>query len=148
MSDSYDFPLTVLDLNEVGVSPYSARGLTQTLEPIAGSASMARTVNGSLMDISAPQFRKYTSQISCNDQLPPALDGVFPGMEMTIHCAAHLSYRTAGGSPNRQVSSGSSRVEGEYTLYRPILVMRVTAFNTQEDEYGATVSWNLSLEEI
>jgi len=38
------------------VPPYSARGLTQTLTPIAAAANMRRTINGELLDLSAGQF--------------------------------------------------------------------------------------------
>ena len=55
--------------------PYSARGLTQTLEPIEASVQLRRTVNGALADLSYEPFRKYKSTISCQDQEPPAVDG-------------------------------------------------------------------------
>src|SRR5436309_12059154 len=96
---------TLLALTGIGIPDYSARGLTQTLEPIEAAASLRRTVNGGLKDLSFAQFRKYRSTISCRDQEPPAVDGVWPGQVVTIDCIAELSYPT-GGSSARPVVSG------------------------------------------
>jgi hypothetical protein len=129
------------------VLSYSARGLTQTLEPIQAAANNRRSINGKLKDLSQVQFRKYSSTISCADQLAPALDGIWPGQLLTVDCVAELSYKTAGGSPSRTVVTSSSRVEGAYTYYRPRLTMRVMAYSESEDEYGRVVQWSLQLEE-
>jgi len=139
--------LTLLELSGIGVSPYSARGLSQTLDPIAAASQLRRTVNGNLKDLSAPQFRKYVSAISCNDQNAPALDGVWPGLELTVDCVATLSFKT-GGTPQRPVVPGSLRTEGEFTIYRPRLLMKVVSYSEQEDEWGAVISWTLNLEEV
>jgi hypothetical protein len=128
-------------------SPYSVRGLTQTLEPIEASAKLRRTINGTLLDLSAPQFRKYKSTISNTDQRIPAIDGIWPGMVLTIDCAAWLSY-PVGGSPSRPVVPGSSFTEEGFVFYRPRLLVRVTAMNSQEDEYARDAQWSLELEEV
>ena len=139
---------SVLSLSGFGVPPYSARGASQTLEPIGQAQQLRRTINASLIDISRPEFRKYRSTISCSDQQPPAMGGVWPGQIVTVDCIAELSYKTSGGSPARTVVSGSSRTEGDFTFYRPSLSMRVVNFSQDTDEYGAVVSWTLELEEI
>ena len=138
----------MLTLSGIGVPPYSARGASQTLEPIQASQQLRRTINGELIDISRAEFRKYRSTISCVDQQPPAIDGVWPGRVLTVGCISELSYLTAGGAPARPLVSGSSRTEGDYTFYRPSLTMRVVAFSQDTDEYGAVVSWSLQLEEV
>ena len=138
----------MLTLSGIGVPPYSARGASQTLEPIQASQQLRRTINGELIDISRAEFRKYRSTISCVDQQPPAIDGVWPGRVLTVGCISELSYLTAGGAPARPLVSGSSRTEGDYTFYRPSLTMRVVAFSQDTDEYGAAVSWSLQLEEV
>jgi hypothetical protein len=139
---------TVLTLSGVGVPPWSARGLTQTLEPIDAAAQLRRTVNGALRDLGYAPFRKYRSTISCADQEPPAVDGVWPGRSVTVACVAELSFLTSSGSPSRPVVAGSERTEGDFTLYRPHLTMLVTEFSISRDEYNATVSWQLQLEEV
>ena len=140
--------LTLLRLDPIGVPPYSARGITQTLQPIDGAAQLARTVNGTLTDMSDTNFRKFQSTISCTDQQQPALDGVWPGTILTVDCVIELSYKTSGGSPERTPVSGSSRVEGASTFYRPQLSMMVVDYQTGVDEWGADANWSLSLEEV
>jgi hypothetical protein len=137
---------TLLVLAGVGIPAYSARGLSQQLEPIDGAANMRRTINGALNDLSVVQFRKYRSTISCSDQEPPAVDGVWPGRVVTVDCVAELSY-PVGGTPQRPVVAGSERIEGDFTFYRPQLTMLVTGFSVQRDEWGAEVQWQMELEE-
>jgi len=141
---------TILVLSGIGVPDYSARGVTQTLEPIAGAAQQRRDINGTLHDLSDPLFQKYRTTISCTDQAPPACDGVWPGQVVTIDCVSELCYNSSvsGGTPQRSVVSGSSRTVGSFTFYRPQLSMQVTNFSTQTDEYGATCAWSIDAEEV
>lgn len=138
---------TLLVLSGMGVPPYSARGLSQTLEPIAASANLRRTVNGNLRDVSFEPFRKYQSRITCTDQRAPAIDGIWAGMILTVECVQELCHPVSGLA-QRPMVSGSDRVEGDFVHYRPILEMMVTAFNVLTDEYAADVGWELQLEEI
>jgi hypothetical protein len=142
---------TVLDIDVTGVNPYSARALRGTLSPIAlaaGDDKLARTVNGTLVDISAPQMRKYKLEIQGEDVSPPALDGLWVGMQVTVSCHVELAYLTAGGAPGRTPVSGSSHIDGDYTYYCPSFVMRVVELQTERQEWAAVVSWSLVLEEI
>lgn len=154
MSDpSYeDLPVsnahTLLRLDGIGVPAYSARGLRQTYKPIQQASQVRRTVNGSLKDISFDGFQKYMTTITGSDQMPPAVDGIWPGLEVTVECIFELAYLTLGGSPARTVVSGSSRVVGKFTFYRPVLTCRIVDFNVDTDEYDAVVSWSMQLEEI
>ncbi len=138
---------TLLKISGVGMSPYAARGLTQTLNPIEQAKDLRRTINGELIDLSAEQFRKYASIISGNDQMPPGVAGIWPGRLVQVECIAELYYVTAGGSSERPVADGSERIEGPYTYFRPVLDMRVVDFNQSFDEWDAQVSWSLTLEE-
>lgn len=138
---------TLLVITGIGLTPYSARGLKQTLEPIeAAKGHLVRTVNGGFLDLSPPQFRKYKSQITCDDMNAPALDGVFEGLAVTVDCVAELPYPT-GGTPNRPVVDDSSREDGAFTFYRPRLDMVVLDWQVTTDEWGAAVGWRLDLEE-
>lgn len=145
-----DTDSTVLRLTGVGIPEYSARGLTQTLEPIDSAGVVRRTINGSLVDLSDASFRKYRSTITGNDQLAPGFNGLWPGQVVTVDCIAELAYYTAtsGATAERSVVSGSSRTEGDWTYYRPQLTMMVTAFSMDTDEWGASCGWSLALEEI
>jgi hypothetical protein len=139
---------TLLVISGHGIADYTMRGATQSLDPIDASAVLARTVNGVLIDLSAPQMRKYKSTISCSDVETPALDGVWPGMALTVDCVAELGYLTAGGTPTRTVVPGSERVNSNWTYYRPRLEMRLVSYSTSRDEYGALTESSLELEEI
>lgn len=138
---------TMLVLSTMGVPLYSARGLSQTIEPIEAAANMRRSINGILTDVAHTQFRKYKSKISCTDMRTPAFDAAWPGLTVVVDCVAYLSYPT-GGTPQRTVISGSDFTEGAFTFYRPRLTMMVTANSAQTDEWDATVPWELELEEV
>lgn len=139
---------TVLTLSGIGVPPYSARGLRQTLTPIESSRQMHRTINGVLRDFSGAQFRKYQSVITGNDQQPPACDGVWPGQLVTVGCIVELAVQGSASTFARTAVSGSVREESGFTFYRPQLNMRVLDFNVDRDEWGAQVRWTMSLEEV
>lgn len=146
MPEINDF--TLLVITGPGIPPYSARGLSQTLDPISASIHLERAVNGELIDLSAPQMRKYGSKISCTDHNTPAIGGLWPGMVVTVDCVAELSFPTASpGLQERTAVPGSVRTEGDFTFYRPRLTMVVTAYNANTQEYQHDVNWSLSLEE-
>ena len=140
---------TLLVIQGIGVAPYSARGLTQTIEPIEAAAVLARTINGTLVNIAATQMQKYKTTISCKDLEAPAFDGVWPGAVLTIDCVAELGFKTGSGSAGRPVVSGSSRLVGDYTYYRPQLLVMVTKFtHGARDEYGHMTDWSIEAEEV
>jgi hypothetical protein len=114
----------------------------------AGTDKLARTVNGTLISIAAPQMRKYQLEVHGEDQAPPALDGLWVGMEVEVDCHVELAYLTAGGTPGRTPVTGSSRTEGDYTYYCPAFSMRVVELQIERQEWAAAVSWSLTLEEI
>lgn len=151
---------TVLRLTGVGVPPYSARGLTQTLDPVPQSIQLARTVNGGLEDISDPLMRKYMSTITGSDQQPPALEATWPGASLLVDCIVELAVEgivegttepptedPTEGLFGRAYVPGSVRHENGFTFYRPRLVMLVTGFTMSAREWEAGVDWTLSLEE-
>ena len=134
-----------------GVNPWSARGLKGTLSPIdaiGNGSNLRRTVNGTLIDLTPPQMRKYKLEIAGDDQAPPALDGVWPGMEVLVDSNVELAYLTAGGAPAKPVVPGSERIEGDFTYYAPRFQMRVTEYQVERSEWDAAYSWSLALEEV
>ncbi len=137
---------TDLVLTGIGVVPYSARGLTERLQP-TGAGAVRRTVNGTLVDVSDSLFRKYSLSLSASDQEPPAFDGIWRGLQITVDCVSRLAYVT-GGSPGRTIVPGSSVVVGGFTTYRPRLTMLVVDWSQDKDEWQAGVGWSLDLEEV
>lgn len=128
---------------------YSARGLTQTLTPIDGAGQISRSINGTAMNMSASQFQKYASKITCPDSTRvPAFDGIWPGDIFVMDCICELSYPTSTGGAGPEVVPGSERVEGDFTFYRPRLTMMLVAFNTTDDEWPNVRGWDTDWVEV
>lgn len=149
MSDT-DAPnaFTVLRMDSVGVPPYSCRGAKQTLAPIDQASQMKRDANGVLRDISFSGFKKYKSTISCSDQAPPNFDGRWPGLTVVVDCISELSFLTGTDTQQRGEVPGSMHIEGDHTLYRPRLTMKIINLSTSTDEYNAACDWSMDLEEV
>lgn len=145
---SFTSPSNLNFVSGFDASDYALRGLTQSLDPIDAKIQARRTVNGTLVDVSNSAFQKYKSIVTVPDQLPPALDGVWPGDTIVVDCACELSYVTATGTAGRTVVAGSSRTEGAFTFYRPRISFIVRAVNVLTDEWGGRVTWTMELEEV
>lgn len=140
---------TNLVMEGLGVMPYSARGLSQRLEPIAEAAHLERDENGGLIDFSYTPFQKYKSTISGSDQRPPSVDGKWPGKLVVVECIATLVHPEYEGFSREPVNNDEAiKYEGGFVIFRPRLTMLVMGFNWQEDEYGAIVGWTIDLEEV
>lgn len=133
------------------LTPYSARGLTQTYEILTGSGGggewLRRDVNGFLRSVADTRFRKYRSTITCRDGETPCLDNAWVGEACEVSCVFELNYPT-GATPQRPVVSGSSRVQGTITYYRPMLLMLVKDIKVSLPEYPAIYDWSIDLEEV
>jgi hypothetical protein len=134
------------------LTPYAARGLTQTYAPLksaggAGNTWVRRDVNGVLRELVDTRFRKYKSTISCHDGETPCLDDAWIGVTVEVHCAFELNYVT-GMMPARPEVSGSARTQGAFTYYRPVLQMMVTDVSASLPEWAALYDWKIELEEI
>ncbi len=139
---------SIFDIAEIGIPPYSHRGISETLEPLAGQ--MFRDINGTLHDAGADQFRKYKLTVTCTDMDSPALDGVWPGRAMTVDCVSELCYRDGtDAEAGRTAVPGSTRSADGFVFYRPRLSMRVVSYTkgTRDGWGGKGVAWQLVLEE-
>lgn len=141
---------TILTISSFGSMLYQARNLSQTLQPIGEAAKMQRTINGTLVDLSVAQFRKYSSSVRIPSEVnAPPIDNVFPGQTVTVQCAVSLAFVTGTpGLPHKPAVSGSEYTEGAYTFYRPELTMMVRSVQTQFDEWKNIVGWSIELEEV
>lgn len=144
MADASEF--TNLFFDEIEIPPYSARGIRETFEPDY-EPDLARTVNGALIDLTPEQDRKVRIRIQCDDMDAPALQGIWPGMEITVNCTTELSYASTDG-PEHSVVPGSERTGDGFVFYRPRFSTRVASFSIDTDEAGAAVGWTLVLREI
>ncbi len=115
------------------LSKFALRGVTADLQPIDQSAQIERDVNGNVMDLSAPEFRKYALTIACSDQESPGFaavssesDGIWPGTLVTVTLPPQLG------------SVGPLEFD----------MMVVKPWRESRDEYGALTAWQLDLEEV
>lgn len=139
---------TTLVLDGIGVAPYSARGISQSLEPIAESSHLEYTINGELIDLGIPELRKFQVSISCTDQEAPALSGIWPGVAFTLHSIEPLSFPTAEPARKERPSvPGSEYQIGDMTYYRPILELVCSSWKTNITEYGRDINWQLEARE-
>jgi hypothetical protein len=139
---------TLLAFAELSLPEAAARGISQSLKPIDEAADIATTINGEAIDLSDVNFRKYQSTISCTDMRTMTRAGLWPGMILTVDCICELYYATAGGSPDRTVVSGSTRVEGDRTYFRPRLTMMLVEISGADDEFAADTAWEMHLIEV
>lgn len=146
---------TIIRFVETGIPDFASRGIQETLELISSAYNARRTVNGTLRNLARPAFSKYSLSYQCEDHdvIPEGL--MRPGTIITVHCLTELS--TAGTLPVpasswtgnvRPMVPGSLREANGLIYYRPIIAAAVTGFQVQRDEWGATVSWTLNLEEV
>lgn len=128
---------------------FSARFMTQSWAPIPQSADLRYDVNGELVNLSAAQFRKYKTEISCSGKIgAQAFSNLFPGDPVTVHCIFEWGFLDSAGEPIRPVVEGSLRVTDEgFTFYRPILDCLVASGSPSGDfaEWEADKSWKLEL---
>jgi hypothetical protein len=147
--------MTLLALTGIGIPPFSARGITQTLEPIDAAVVQRRTINGVLVDLGQSEFRKYLSSLSCADMTSPAFNEVVIGTILTVDCIPELSVAGTLPTPHsswtgnaRPIVPGSLRERDGFIFYRPRLTMMVVGHSVEKDEFGAVVTWSLDLEEV
>jgi hypothetical protein len=139
---------TLLRIIGAGLPPYSARGLTQTLEPIEPATYQRRDLNFKLHNLAHPRARLYRSTVTCTDRQPPAFDGLWPGMTVTVHCVKKLCRETDSDGLGRPAVPGSEVAAGGFTRYRPELVMMVVSCPQSFEEWRAREGWEIELEEI
>jgi hypothetical protein len=130
---AYDSTLLALVGPGFELSDYSLRALSATLTPIAQSASLARTINGTAIDLSFGQFQKYHVTITCTDQESPGFaalssdgDGIWPGNLVTVTLIPQLGSAAA------------------LTLN----MMVAAPWTETRSEWEAESSWTLELEEV
>jgi hypothetical protein len=132
----------------MGVPPWSARGLRESLEAIDAATDLRRDVNGNLDNFAPDQMKKYKLTLECSDVDAPALVGVWAGKQIVVGCVSEMAYETGVGTPERTPVSGSERVGDDgFTRFRPELTVIVTRFSQQSDEGQHDYSWQLEAEE-
>lgn len=102
---------TNLTLSGIGIVPFSARDISESLSAIDGG-SLRRTINGTLTDLTLTAFQKFRVTISGQDIQPPAFDGVWRGKEVTVGCVSELGKQLTLTSGVGSVAIGRKPVTG------------------------------------
>jgi hypothetical protein len=135
-----------LIISAFGKLYYQGRDLQQTYNIIDAATDQERDVNYQLVDCSNPAARQYATTISCTDRRPPPFDNIWPGMEVTVSCAAPFCV-VEGQQPGREYVCGSELLENGFMFYLPILYMMVRKISWNMREWRADTGWTFSLEE-
>ena len=167
---------STLIIKGIGFPRLSCREVTQTLLPIQ-QGEIRRSVNGELCYIGTSAHHKYKSTIMCADYNLPGLQQVWVGAQVSVLCVSDLWERfvlgdetvrelsrppvpgslngiRADGSPIEAVCEESlltlPQGDGEEVMvsYRPLLKMRITAFDFRASEWEKGAQWRLLLEEV
>ena len=154
---------------------WSSRGVIQSLMPLR-QPSLSRTIDGRLIDLSAPWERKYRSRVTCRDKRPAAFEGLWIGAALEVDCVSalycplpenarapiSLARTPVPGSVVLETEDGDlialapkgtqvslpPHTPGHFLVYRPRLSMRLTHFSSETDEWGLDVGWDMELEEM
>jgi len=166
---------TNLILGLPGLPPESARNCHQELVPIA-NGEFRKSVNGNLLFLETVERKRYKSVVSCRDVNTPLVDELWIGSQITVGCIQNLWQAVNPGDLRvrliRPAVAGSvsvvnnfgdaikfKEIDNEVELYRPHeykvfvcyrpwLVMIITDFSLETDEWGVNSGWKLSLEEV
>jgi hypothetical protein len=165
---------TILKLGDIYFPPGSARGISQSLN-LVSNGELLRTVNGTLIDLTRDENRKFTSVISASETASPTLQGLWRGQVITgLECIQ--PFRQFVAPANTSVTlirpevtgsvvgrlSDNTRIDPDTVVaqvatfsqavvaveYRPVLDMMVDDITVDNDEYAATEGWSISLVEV
>lgn len=140
--------VTLLSFEEIEIPTDAARKIQETIE-LDYEPDLVRTWNGTLIDLTPPQMRKYRVTLTCSDMGAPALDGVWTGRTLTVNCISDFGAGTiSSDGGERNAVEGSEREEGGFNYYRPQLVTMVESYTIDTNEWDAIVGWTLVLREV
>ena len=166
---------TLLDLGDLALGLGADRQIKESLSPV-DSGDLRRTINGALTSLVDPAFRKFKLSVSCDDMHTPGFASAWKGRQLTVRPSSDLTDLIAVGGISRTlerdpvagsvravdvdgatvaftvagrvVTLGAAAAKTTRLFYRPVLVMLVASWSTDQDEAGATTSWQLELEEV
>jgi len=166
---------SILDLGLIAIGLGADRQIKESLQPI-DTGDLRRTVNGVLVSLADPAFKKYKLSVSCDDMLPPAFGSIWRGQQLTVSPVSEIADVVAVGGTSRTlerdpvagsircvdidggthaftvagrvVTLSSAATKPTRIFYRPTLTMMVSQHSVDHDEAAASVSWSLDLEEI
>lgn len=116
---------TTLVISGVTLPEYACLGLVEDLGVIDQAKQNKRTVNGGLIDLSDPNFRKRTWRLSANEAIDfPDFSNLWPGALVTITTISKFNNSTIS------------------------FTGRVMDFESSFDEWAARYDWSIDVEEV
>lgn len=147
MADVPDGLETLLVISAAGLPPASARGVKQTYTET--DSQQRRDINGTLHNLTPEAFRKFTTEISCDDLESPCMNDVYKGLEVVVDWVVEFSFVTGSGATYRRDPVPDSIYEKNgVTLYRPQMTMLVTDYSIEFDELEQATGWRMNLAEV
>jgi len=116
--------VTDLVITGVTIPECAARGMVEEIGLIAQAAQVKRTVNGTLVDLSDPNFRKRKWRISGSDMSFPDFSSAWPGMSVSV-------------TTTSTIGSGHLSISG-----------RLLDWTATYNEWDAATTWTMDVEEI
>lgn len=164
---------TNLKLGDLIIPIGAGRGIAQTIS-LVDNGTLRRTVNGTLIDLTRDENRKYVSTVSADDQKTPSLAGVWKGMQLVVECVATIRQLVSpaaltatlirdyvtGSVFGRDINGAKitpTSVVGFLATFPsnvvmvefyPKLTMLVAGVSINTDEYEASQNWTVELEEV
>lgn len=137
-----------LAMTGIDLPPYALRTIKQTHEIIPQAQQQRRTVNSILRNFARDEWQKIKSTITCTDQQDPGFTRLKLGTITTIDCVFWISYRTSAPGVEPRYPVVESYADGDYTFYRPRIVMMVINHRTEWDDNNAVSGWVMEVEEV
>lgn len=161
---------TSLIIDGILIPVGAARGVKASLELI-DNGQLRRTVNGELVDLTRTTSRKYKLSLSCSDLSTPTLADLVRGQQVQVVPPKRLRQavpasgqvtlrRPAADGTLRAHAADGATVEyavagdvvtapaGSIVSYLPVLDMLVSSVSHDAEEWDATESWSVELEEV
>ncbi|OJV47958.1 MAG: hypothetical protein BGO28_03780 [Alphaproteobacteria bacterium 43-37] len=154
---------------------FSAAHCTQEFS-LVRQGMLTRTVNGEMVYLGNADHQKYITQIRGKDSHAPALENLWRGREVIVHCIQFLTQEIASGvnevvlsklpcpqsirvlgfegdTPVHHISEKAIFLETEsshkrFLRYRPLLKMMVVDVEMSIQEKQNLIEWSIHLEEI
>lgn len=120
---------TDLVISRAGFPPFSARGVTQTLEPLL-CGEMRRTIDGRLVYTGLSNHQKYKSLILCEDKAALAMGSLWRGAEVKVSCIASLTQECQGQKGDTVV------------LMRPAVLGSIRLYDESHQRYEVRLEEN------
>lgn len=156
-------PWTYLTIDGVQPLDKASRNIRPQWSLIEEGGRLVRLANGERVSLRRRQFNKYKITLSGESVRKPAIDHLAKGDIVELGWPGHLDLDgdvadndlprpPVPGSVRRFLRTGEAVEHGTpgivFTAFRPLLQIMIDDIDVTEDEQNASVSWQLTGEEV